>query len=750
MALTLLFPVNNHHSMTSHAKTPKITFKRTYNTIYTSQKKRYTILNLKKGYTCQYQVTPKNIATISAHKGILKAKKAGTVIVTATIYNTHKRRIQTLKDTVKIINRKKLLPNATFHLKGQINPWNFTITLSCNRILLKKEVKHTTITLQNAKQKKWRYKATFSGISSNGKKITYTLSSSAQKKLCPKNDSKNGIYYVSSDSFSKIFKTRYQERISKNTIAGFTLQTNGQSLANAKLTLTCKNKTYTVKSDKNGHYIFHAVKNPLSLSVQKTGYISQSISLLSSSTKGSLCENFILASSSPADNNHALAFYLHDSNNHPIKDASVYVTKTYDSTVIFSGKSDSSGKLLFCNDTNLQKGDCSVITYDQNPQLHLRQDYTPDFSNRYIISETQLNASNSYTIHIKKEPSEKTDDSYQSMHFSFSYKNLMTKYAFFSLSLTDCSAVSFNHVSLKWDTSLLIEPSYSVTLQIYNPISHNSFFEETILLKTTNSTYLSSLLTEITDLYLPDDTYYLQLKVLDSNQNIKGISPVVPMVVNNGLASCPSITIQPPMLLRALNYCEYGNTINTASYDLYQKSDSSYFYQGNFRSDSFAFSSSEYLTSNLLLPYLCLNTEYVLIPKKDSVFADRFYTFTPISHNTVLTGPTASLPSPALQIHCINSLYHTFYSSLPADFSIKKSANNARENFSITQDFVRTCQTYPNSVTAIYKSNGTLASLILSNSTDTVLPTSKGNKKLITDVYTNGKFRKTNQHSYHK
>lgn len=736
---------------TSNAQSSKIQLSKTYHKIYISQNKTYQIRNLKKGYTVSYKSSDANVASISQKKGVLHAKRIGKVTITISVYNKKKKKVKTLQDTVKIMCQKKPLPNAVFQIKKEINPWNFTITLSCNRILLKKEIKNSFLTIKKADKKGQSYKASFTSLSPNGRKITYTLSSSAQKKLCPSNHSKDGVYYISSHFFTKKLKTTYKERISSKTIAGFTMQSNGKPIANSKLILTCKGKVYTTKSDKNGYYKFKSVKNPLVLSAQKKGFISQSIPFATLLVKGSICENFILRSSSNLNqnSNHSLEFHLYDSNHLPAKDVSVYITKYRDSNILFSGKTDNFGNLLFCNDQNIQKGPCSVINYDQNLQLNLRNSYTPDTSHKYMVSSKHLNSTDNYTIHIKKSPLNASNTFYESMQFSFSYENLMTTYALFSIKLFPCPSLSLKQLSQKWDIISPIVSSDTLCLQLFEKTSHYAFYQKTISIK---DTYYpnTSCLPDFPDLFLPNDTYYIQLKIKDSNQMIKGLSPVVPIKVTNGIASGSCINIQAPSQLRCLNYCEYDKNILTASYELYQKTDSCYFYQGTFQSDVFNFSSSNYLTADLFLKNLYLNAEYLIIPIQNSAFATHYYNITPTTSNTFVAPQTISQATPALQIHCLNNMFYTFKPSVPADFDTTGKLTVTNDIFTLTQNFVRSCQTYPNSVTAVHKNNGNLASVFLSNSTNTVLPLQKNKKGLITDIYTNGQPIKTNQISYHR
>lgn len=129
------------------------------------------------------------------------------------------------------------------------------------------------------KGRKNNLSAKFASLSSNGKKITYTITKKDQKKLCPSNRSKNGKYIVKSSLFSKRNILSYHERIPSNTIAGFIVNDIGKPLAKATVILNGKNKKITVRTDSHGYYKITAditTSKPHTISVSKSGYLSQS------------------------------------------------------------------------------------------------------------------------------------------------------------------------------------------------------------------------------------------------------------------------------------------------------------------------------------------------------------------------------------------------------------------------------------------------------------------------------------------
>ncbi len=74
-----------------------------------------------------------------------------------------------------------------------INSRTYKIIFDSNKIILKKDVNKSYISLKN---KKSTLKATFNSISDDGKKITYILNKKSIKKITPGNGLMNGSYDV--------------------------------------------------------------------------------------------------------------------------------------------------------------------------------------------------------------------------------------------------------------------------------------------------------------------------------------------------------------------------------------------------------------------------------------------------------------------------------------------------------------------------------------------------------------------------
>lgn len=83
----------------------------------------------------------------------------------------------------------------------------------------------------------------------------------------------DGAYTLESLRFSKKLSLNYRERLTQNTLSGFVLSTNGNSVKNALVTL--KKGTATLKkcyTDENGHYQLKNASKANRLIVEKTGF----------------------------------------------------------------------------------------------------------------------------------------------------------------------------------------------------------------------------------------------------------------------------------------------------------------------------------------------------------------------------------------------------------------------------------------------------------------------------------------------
>ena len=222
-------------AVSSSAASPA--FVKKYPTITVGKSVQYQIKHLNKNHFVTFSVSDSSIASIHQKTGKLLAKKAGKLTVKAVIRNKKHRKIYQLKDTILIKKKKTYLPNASFQIKKTINPWNFTVTLSCNRILLENEIKDSSLTVFPKGKSTPKLKAGFLELSPNGKEITYLFNNDSQKKLCPGDFSMDGNYTLQSSHFRKKLSLTYEERLPKNTLSGFVFKQDGNPVKNAILSL---------------------------------------------------------------------------------------------------------------------------------------------------------------------------------------------------------------------------------------------------------------------------------------------------------------------------------------------------------------------------------------------------------------------------------------------------------------------------------------------------------------------------------
>lgn len=772
-------------------------FTKTYQTLTINQKIQYKVKNLKKTNYVYFSVSNSSLASIEKRNGWLTAKKVGKLIVKATIYNKNHKKIKTLTNTISIRKKKAILPNAVFKVKDNINPYNFTISLSCSRIALKKEINKDKLTILPKGKKKTILTASFTNLSSDGREITYTLSSASKKLLCPGDFSMNGSYTLKSRCFSKKLSINYEERLTKNTLSGFVLKTDGSSIKNALVSLKKDNITIqTCFTDNNGHYQLQNISDATALTAEKSGFQKSTIFNPAISSKGTTCENIILRSLNKT--NAAIEFFVTDQENHPLSNAAIYVLESskanpidnplsenntsYINTItdsfskkdiLFSGNTDSSGKLLLANTTTLTSAPCSNLIIGNQNQLTYSPVSKFSSTNKTILPNSILNFEKYYTIYIKYFSSNNLQSGYHTRKINFSFSHLLTNHTFLHIKLNPCQQTYIKNLSLSCETP----PSLcrSLLLQFFCPEQKKTFYQYSIEKEyfkiMENQIVISSHILPVT---FPDDTYYLSMRAQSEEKKTLAESSIVICQITNSVISLHSITLQKPHYARILVYGAFKNNPSyRASFQLFQKKDEYYFEIGTFSSQSFSKAENEYAISDLYLTNLLPNQSYVLVPLFDSVIAKNFISFTATKENTCQTKENAihSL-TPLTQIDCslVKEKNNGFY-KLPQEISLNVTTefnktntkkefygNALPDNFysdtffvsytschTISQEFVRSTSSYPNCVIAIYKSDGTLLSTTFS-----APPADKINisNSFIMDIYTNKEILITNQDFY--
>lgn len=749
----------------------------------------YHVNGLGKKQSVKFFCSNTSLATIQKKTGELTAKKAGTVTVSAKIYNKKGKKIKTLKTKLTIL-KKTILPNASFKVNGSINPWNFQIQLSCSRILLEKEVDKSSLTIISKTNKNKKIPASFCNLSTDGKEITYTIPDTSQKILCPGDTSMNGTYEITSSIFQKTLSISYQERIADDTISGFILQNNGNPVQDALVRINTISGVMETATNDAGHYQIKNIKNPSSMSVSKTGYQAQNL-VLSSTRKGALCENFVLKKNSK---NAALECIVTDEDNVPIPDTVITLaleqnTSEKDS-FLYQAATDENGKVTFDNyhPNSLQKTDCTIIYPNSEEQLSYVSSYSFSSANRHTISSGQFSPENAITVYAAKNHM----DSGSSIHYEtqkcqLSFQYLMSNHISLRICLKRITYRPLQSLSIKWDSSYPPAGCYSLSLSLYHQTQKKPVFQRLLLAndfsigavqKSQNA--ILTILSETAYPTLPNDDFLISLSVFNSENILLAESGLQACYLENGcLYESPGlppislenteskkekavIPLQTPHYIRILLYTDYMEIPDkriSSTFHIYQKKDNQYYLLGNFDSDKFSGNAYSPKTASLIIPSIFSGESYLIAPASSSPLSSNCHIIESANFITFPNRKEAiTSPNPIFQIFCSpsNSIPSPIY---PDDFYKDSNTNNfymdthnIQNCSNITQSLIRSSNTYPNSVVAFYQKDGSLiASSLLprpAHISDVTEPGSSPVKSSVIDIYTNGELLITNQPSY--
>ena len=744
-----------HFSIKKVQAAAPISFTKTYRDLTVGKKVKYQLKNMNKTNYAKFFLSNSSLASIEKNTGILTPKKTGILTVKAIVYNKKNKIIKILKNQVTIQEKKKILPNATFKVKKTINPWNFTITLSCSRILLEKEINTDKLSIYPKGKKSPKLTASFTKLSDNGQEIIYTLNTFSQAKLCPGNFSMDGTYILESKRFSKKLSLTYQERLTKNTLSGFVFYTNGNCVKNALVTL--KKGDITIKksyTDKNGHYLFKNISGSDCLTVEKSGFQKCTIQNPIISPKGTTCENIILRSEKDTD--IAIEFFVTDKQDIPIPNTSIYLLEEKETKpnnhktdsfskddILYSGTTDSTGKLLLSNTSSVPANPYSGLIFEEQTTLTYSSNQKPPVTNKNVLAKTILDCNKTYAIYIKNFSLEQPHSSYLTKKIIFSFSNILTNRALLHIKLEPCPLTSIKNLSIISDTPSSIYRSLS--LQFFHPDRKESFYELTIskeqFRELGNQIVIPSLLLPTA---LPDGTYYLCIKALSEENNILSKSNFITCNITKHAISLKEVTLQKPQYARILAYGNFESRVSDiASFQLYQKVSNHYFFLQNVSTEQFTKKSHEFSLANLFLENLLPDTDYILIPSSSTIAAQEYVSFHTTKQTIFPTKVDAEHSlTPLSRIHCLKN----FIPSIPPNFYLDTISISYQKSHNVTQDFVRRCQTYPNCVIAIYNSSGTLLTSTIT--TSPMLDYTSFPKYSIIDIYANNKILKTNQTSY--
>lgn len=744
MTITLgcFFPVSH-----SSAFKNKPVFSNRCNTITVGKSIRFTLHPMKKTYHVVYSSSNKKIASIHKKTGKCIGKKPGKVTIYAKVYykyqNNYKKKFTVKKKLT--IQKSSLLPNASFHLAQSINPYSYTIKLKCSRILLKKEVQKSKLTLTK-KGSSSSLSASFSALSPNGKEITYTLSYSSQKKLCPKNGSMNGNYTLSSSLFRKKLSLYYQERIGNYALSGFVLSVEGAPINHAYVKCLTKDSVKTCYTDNKGFYHLPKIKNPSYLTVTKTGYLSETLSLSNTYTYHTRCENIFLHSTRKT--NLSAQFHITEKNGTAIPQASVFVLPSKSENtfskeeILFSGETDSKGNILFYSDIPPTSSSCTKWNIGNQEALTYETDFTPTTTHRKKIPSLSLNKT--YTLFVGKLPRENTPG-YEFRKFIFCPKDYLSQQFYFNIILSGHHILPIKNLSIKWDS-----PSFSLCSSL-----HLSFYQKgttkPVLNAKLTKEYFSiekNILSFTKDtLYtLPDGSYYLKIKLLDKTNKELSVCPMTPLSISNGNCSPKELTCLPSSYCRVLAYGDFHESDITSSFQRYILIDGQYFYLDTFCISYFSEIENDMKTTSILLPDTEADTSYLLLSEKGTIVMKDCVVFRAKKENIFPDKASALSSPPAAAMFCV-SAFESSSTDIPEESTFKKISPAIISQFTATKSYIRAASCYPNSIIAIYKKEGTFLSASLSTKPYNG-NNNASNSSVIIDIYTNGEKLVTTQKYY--
>lgn len=730
------------HSHSSASKNKPV-FSNKCNTITVGKSVRFTLRPMKKAYHVVYSSSNKKIASIHRKTGKCIGKKPGKVTIYAKIYDKNHKKGFTVKKKLTV-HKKSWLPNASFYLVQSINPYNYTIRLKCSRILLKKEVQKSKLILR--KKGSSSLSASFSALSPSGKEITYTLSQSSQKKLCPKNGSMNGNYTLSSSLFRKKLSVYYQERIGNYSLSGFVLSAEGAPVNHACVKCLTRDSVKTCYTDNKGFYHFTKIKNPSSLTVTKTEYFSETLSVSNTDAYHTRCENIILHSAKRTD--FSAQFHVTEKNGVVIPQASVFVlpsqTKNTFSQedILFSGETDCQGNILFYSGSLPTSSSCTKWNIGNQETLTYETHYTPTTTHRKKVPSFSLNKS--YSLFIGKLP-QKDTPGYEFRKFTFCPKDCLSRQFYFHVTLANQHILPIKNLSLKWDS-----PSFSLCssllLSFYQkgttkPVLNARLTKEYFMI---NNNLLS--FTKDTLYTLPDGAYYLKIKLLDKDNKELSVCPMTPLSISNGSCSPKELLCLPPSYCRILAYGNFHENDVTLSFERYVLIDGQYFYLDTINLSNFSEKEIDMKTASIYLPNTEGDTSYLLYWKKGTIRMKNPVTFY-AAKEYVFSDTISALSSPPVAAaHCV-SASELSSTNKPKELLLEKISPAIMSEFTATKSYIRSAPCYPNTMIVIYKKEGTFLSASLTIKSYHNINNAT-NPSIMIDIYTNGEKLVTTQKYY--
>lgn len=676
-------------------------------------------------------------ASIEQKTGKILAKKKGRVTISAQIYKQNKKR-KVLKLKL-IIQPKDYIENADFSLKRTINPYDYTIMLKSSRIILKKEIKTSKLSITPEGKKAPKLSAEFSELSDNGKEIVYLLNDASRKKLCPHDNSMNGNYIIQSDSFEKKLKAHYEERLDTEDISGFVLDIDGSPISNSLISYQTSEGSASAFTDETGHYEVKEKGTPVSLSVEKDGYHRENLTSLFLSKKGTVCENFILTPET--QKNLTLDFFIKDDTGSPVPDAQILlVPKNERTETIVSETTGENGTLLFTTQKDTEPVPYTKITSSDQTSFSLLSAHTPSADKTCFLPETLIHDMD-YTLYITKN-SKTTLSSYEPYALSFSPSDFYTNHLYFEITLKKNKPLNASNLMIDLES-----PEFTDQISVLS----FSFFEagEKKAIYEFRSTPMSRFQTSEFPISFSDGIYYLKISAFDKNGNLLCFSPIQKIEVKESQISQVHFHLLKKSYSRLLAYFSNENfpknTEKKVSFEVYQKTDGNYFYLDTVSSSNFKQTISDLYTADFSLSFLLPSQTYLFLPEQKNFRPSSFLNIEMSKEHVYPTESFALLSPPFSKCACIYS--DTKEISVPEDFLSSTFTLPIQTGLEISKEQIRTESSYLNSVVALYKKDGTFISTSLSQKLDKNTVFSK-KADMIIDIYTNHEILLTNQSSY--
>ena len=738
--LFTLFPFSNSSAKSS------LYLSKTYSSLAVGKSVTYHVIGMRKGQYCLFSSTSPSIASVKKKTGKVIGKKAGTVKINVSVFNKNGRKKKTLSDSITI--REPVIPNAGFEIDTSINSWNFRLRLSCNRILLKKEVNQTKLKLTKKTDPSFSVQAEFLSLSSDGKKLTYQIRSKDKKKLCPKNGSKNGTYILSSSSFSKKLKLNYSERISSHSLVGYIYSCKNEPVANAKIICNTANGKIISYSDIHGKYECKNITSIDQITVIKEGFYQKTDADINLSDKSAICQNFILH---PLKESTSIAVHVMDKQKKSISNLSVYLlpdseddeistTEFSQENAILLGETDIEGNLLFYQDKYPVSKDCHTsVTLSQNgkKQITYEKEFDCSTPNHYLLPD-KFDKSLNYILYFQKNNYSNNNWNISPIMFRFNPNDFITDSLSFSLMFDTTSNLEIQNLSIKSDSSIFMSSNPAKFLySIFSPFDTNPIYTDEFTLNAPLSTE------NLTSLQLPvclnDGNWQIRIQVLNKSDTVIATSPLQPFVVKDHTTDI-SLTIYPVTYAKFLAYGDYSLPSNgTATFKLYEKNNIGYAYLDTITTPAFQGNPYSIKKTSFFLKHLCPNSTYILCPVEDKLFCKNLTLFSPSISDLHSSLSEAVTSIPLATIFCTQGKFS----------DIKLSDNSDIIDFSnsslpaITKEELQTCDIFPNTIVTFSDQNGNyLFSQLLSS------PATYSSPKYIVDIYANKRVLITTQDSY--